>query len=775
METDRTAGRPHSSHWGAFTARMVEGRLEVRPFAEDPDPSELLENIPAAIAHPARLRKPLIRRGWLQKGPGPDERRGSDTFVEVEWDEALARTAAELGRLGAGAELPQDGPLPGARVFGGSYGWSSAGRFHHAQSQVHRFLNTVFGGYVASVDTYSSGAGSVILSLVYGEATKLNRDHPYLRDLAETTELVISFGGLPLRNLAVSSGGNSQHIGKALLEGAAARGCGFVSVSPLADDVPDLPGLTRIAPRPATDTALMLGMAYRLQATDRVDRAYLAKYTTGYDAFEAYLTGRSDGVAKTPEWAGAICGVPADVISDLADRAAGNRTLINVTYSLQRAENGEQPVWMALTLACMLGQAGLPGGGFCYGLGSIGNVGKAPLAVPLPTLPQGRNRVGDFIPVARISDLLLNPGGRYTYKGKERRYADIRLIYWAGGNPFHHHQDLSRLRVAFGRPETVIVHDNAFTASARHADIVLPATITAEREDIGAGGNDPFLVPMPPLTNPYGEARDDYDIFTDLAERLGCRERFTEGRDTQAWLRALYEPTRQALTDVAGEAPDFDAFMQGAELSLPVRNQVGKIAKFHQDPEAAPLDTPSGRIELFNETVAATGLPGHACWIEPEEWLGGPLAARHGFQLVANQPAHRLHSQLDFGATSMAGKADGREVARLNVEDAARLGVTDGDVIRLFNERGSVLAAARPSEAVSAGVVQLSTGAWYAPEHLGDAGLTCVNGNPNAVTSDRPTSVLSQGCAGQLCLVSVEKWTGPVPPAKPHSALLELD
>ncbi len=767
---DDTAYRQHSSHWGAFSARMDGDRLDIRPFEADPDPSPLLANIPASLDHPARIRKPLIRRGWLEDGPGPDRRRGSDAFVEVEWEEALQRTARELRRLGASPVLPEEGPLPGARVFGGSYGWSSAGRLHHAQSQVHRFLNSVFGGYVASVDTYSSGAGSVILSLVLGNAIRLNRDHPYLRELGEDTELLISFGGLPLRNLAVSAGGNSRHVGRSVLQQAAARGCGFVSVSPIADDFSDLPGVTRIAPRPATDTALMLGMAHRLHETGKVDRAYLERYTTGYPAFEAYLTGNADGVAKTPEWAEAICGVPACEIAALADRAAKSRTLINVTYSLQRAENGEQPVWMALTLACMLGQGGLPGAGFCYGLGSIGNIGKEALAVPLPTMPQGRNRVDDFIPVARISELLAKPGEPYTYKGETRRYADIRLVYWAGGNPFHHHQDLSRLKEAFSRPETIILHDSVFTASARHADIVFPATVTAERDDIGAGGNDPYLFAMQTLAEPFGEARDDYAIFADLAGRLECGGIFTEGRDARGWLQAMYEPTREALEKLGSDAPSFEDFMQGGRIDLPVRDAPGLVARFHQDPAAAPLETPSGRIELFSETVAGAGLPGHAAWLAPAEWLGAPMAERHPFQLVSNQPATRLHSQLDFGATSMAAKEKGREVARLNREDAARLGIGAGDVIRLHNERGSVLAAARPSDAIMPGVVQLSTGAWYAPEDLPGAGLACVNGNPNAVTCDAGASALSQGCAGQLCLVSLEKWEQPAPEAWPHKA-----
>src|SRR5439155_25834308 len=137
---------------------------------------------------------------------------------------------------------------------------------------------------------------------------------------------------------------------------------------------------------------------------------------------------------------------------------------------------------------------------------------------------------------------------------------DVKLVYWAGGNPFHHHQDLGRLRRAFARPDTVIVHESAWTATARHADIVLPATITLEREDIGATAGDPLMIAMHRAVAPYREARDDYDIFAGLAERPGIAETFTGGRPARQWLEQIYEPTRRPLAPRGLHAPAFDGF-----------------------------------------------------------------------------------------------------------------------------------------------------------------------------------------------------------------------
>jgi biotin/methionine sulfoxide reductase len=392
-------------------------------------------------------------------------------------------------------------------------------------------------------------------------------------------------------------------------------------------------------------------------------------------------------------------------------------------------------------------------------------------AVPGPTLSQDRNTVADFIPVARIADMLLNPGSTYRYNGETRTYPDIRLVYWAGGNPFHHHQDLNRLRKAFARLDTLVVHDLAWTATARHADIVLPCTMTLEREDIGYSFNDPLMVAMHQIAEPFGLARDDYAIFSDLAERLGAGGAFTEGRTARQWLAHLYEPTRAALEAQGLSPPSFEDFWERGSVVLPQHaDDGGLLRRFREDPTGRPLPTPSGRIEIFSEKIASHGdadCPGHPVWLAKTDvpQPGSPLF------LVANQPMTRLHSQLDFGGYSANAKYRGREIARMHSRDAELRGIKDGDIIRVFNARGACLAAVRVTDAIAHGTIQLPTGAWYDPMDPDEERPLCVHGNPNVLTRDVGTSSFAQGCTGQLTTVQVERFTGNLPPIRAFEAM----
>ncbi|MEM7427057.1 MAG: molybdopterin-dependent oxidoreductase [Pseudomonadota bacterium] len=747
-------------HWGAGVAEIENGVLKrVGPHLDDPDPSLINENIAGSTYGRARVLRPAVRKSYLENGFSRATRnRGEEPFVEVSWDQALDLVADELGRVrstyGNGA------------IFGGSYGWASAGRLHHAQSQLKRFLNTA-GGFVRSEGNYSYHAALILMPHIVGNFRDHVKEATRWTTVAAEGQLVVMFGGVPLRNAQVSGGGIARHTLKNDLLACKKAGVEFVNFSPLRTDAIEELEAEWLAPRPGSDTAIMMGLAHTILAEELHDREFLDRYTVGFDRFAAYLTGHNDGTAKTAEWASALSGIPAGRIRRLARDMAAKRTLICTAVGLQRADYGEQPLWMTVTLAAMLGQIGLPGGGYGIGYAADASIGTVNRPVPWPHFPMGLNPVSDYIPVAAIADMLLCPGQPYAFNGKTRTYPDIQLVWWAGGNPFHHHQDLNRLRQAFQKPETIIVSEINWTATARHADIVLPVASAMERSDFGAGNQDRAIIPMPKAVEPPGEAREEYWIYSELEKRLQLNGAFSKNRSSREWLEDMWDQLAKRTKGKADLPQKLDSFLAGGIVTLedPEPNAVF-LSAFRSDPEANPLTTPSGRIELFSETIDGFGYddcPGHATWLPPREWLGDGKAKTYPLHLISGQPETRLHSQYDNGAFSLSKKVAGREPVLINSADAADRGIGDGDVVRLFNDRGECLAGAVVTDDVRAGVVFLWTGAWYAPD-FAHGNHRDVHGNPNVLTHDLRTSSLSQGPAAQSALVQLERFQDEPPP-----------
>jgi biotin/methionine sulfoxide reductase len=270
-----------------------------------------------------------------------------------------------------------------------------------------------------------------------------------------------------------------------------------------------------------------------------------------------------------------------------------------------------------------------------------------------------------------------------------------------------------------------------------------------------------------------GEARDDYEIFQALARRLGVAEAHSEGRtSSRQWLEHLYEESRKRSAKAGVALPPFTQFWRDglAEAKGEPREPV-MLAAFRADPEENRLETPSGKIEIYSETIASFDLddcPPHAAWLEPAEWLGGRTARRHPLHMLSDQPTDKLHSQLDHSPHARSTKIKGRQPITIHPQDAAARGIADGDLLRVFNDRGACLAAAHLSDRIRRGVVRLSTGAWFDPADAGSNLPLEKHGNPNALTLDIGASKLSQGCIAQTCLVEIERFDGPAPPVTAH-------
>ena len=596
--------------------------VALHPVADDPDPSPIGIGMPRAQNDAWRILRPAVRRGWLDGDGGAA--RGQDAFVEVGWDEALDLAARELARVKA-----EHG---NASIYGGSYGWGSAGRFHHPQGLLHRFLN-FHGGYTASVNSYSCAAMEVILPHVIGGASDaIYSSAPHWDEIAEHTELIVAFGGLALKNTQINSGGLARHVARGRAAGRARGRRRLRQREPRARRHRRAPGRRWIAPRPNTDVALMMGLAHSMIAAGTYDRDFLRDCCVGWDELEAYLTGASDGMRRDAAWAAAICDVEQSAIEELAAEMTARRTLVTVSWSLQRADHGEQPFWMGVALAAMTGSMGRPGGGFGTGYGAIHSVGLQPDRHRITALPQGPNPVTVACPSRASPTCCSSPGGRSTTTAGASTFPDIRLVYWCGGNPFHHHQDLNRLARAWQRPETVIVHESWWNPIARFADIVFPAATALERNDVAAGWADSWISAMHQAVVPPAEVCTDYETLCALAERLGFLDEFSEGRDGDEWVRHFYESTRENLRGEGVDLPEYEEFWAAGRVEMPTppRHRALDFAALRADPAAAPLPTPSGRIELASATIAGFGYddcPGHPAWLEPAEWLGSRARA----------------------------------------------------------------------------------------------------------------------------------------------------
>ena len=229
---------------------------------------------------------------------------------------------------------------------------------------------------------------------------------------------------MPLKNGQINQGGLGRHTQRQAILDARAAGVAFVNVGPLRSDLLEGAEAEWLALRPSTDAAVLLGIAHTLYEEGLYDRTFVERYTSGFDRFLPYLTGAEDGTPKSADWAAAISGLPAESLRSLARRMAATRTMLSVSWSLTRQDHGEQTFWAAITVAAMLGQIGLPGGGIGFGYSALNSIGQHYAKVPGAAVPQGENPVEDFIPVARISDMLLSPGASFDYDGGTYRYPD---------------------------------------------------------------------------------------------------------------------------------------------------------------------------------------------------------------------------------------------------------------------------------------------------------------------------------------------------------------
>ncbi|MDW1899292.1 trimethylamine-N-oxide reductase TorA [Vibrio sp. Vb1337] len=775
------------SHWGAFRAHIYAGKVqEIKPLELDKNPTEMLNGIKGIIYSPSRVRYPMVRLDWLKKHKYSADTRGNNRFIRVTWDEALDLFYRELERI-----QKDYGPWA---LHAGQTGWNQTGSFNNCTAHMQRAVG-MHGNFITKVGDYSTGAGQTIMPYVLG-STEVYAQGTSWSEILENSDNIVLWANDPVKNLQVGWNCETHESFKYLaqLKEKVAKGeINVLSVDPVKNKTQRYLENDHLYINPLTDVAFMLAVAHVLYNENLYDKKFIDTYCLGFEEFIQYVQGKTkDKVEKTPEWAAAICGVKADKIREFARMLVSGRTQILMGWCIQRQEHGEQPYWAAAVVAAMVGQIGLPGGGISYGhhYSSIGvpstgfaGPGGFPRNLDQGMKPKWDNN--DFngysrtIPVARWIDCLLEPGKEINYNGGKVKLPDFKMMVISGCNPWHHHQDRNRMKKAFRKLQTVVTIEFAWTATCRFSDIVLPACTQWERNDIDVYGSysNKGLIAMHRLVDPLFQSKPDFQIMSELTQRFGRSEEYTRGMSEMEWIESLYNDCKKA-NEGKFEMPEFNEFWEKSVLDFGEGKPWVRHADFRKDPELNPLGTPSGFIEITSRKIGRYGYEHcqeHPMWFEKSERShGGPGSDKYPFWLQSCHPDKRLHSQMceseEFRATYAV---QGREPVYINPADAKAKGIKDGDLVRVFNGRGQLLAGAVLTDSYPRGVVRIEEGAWYGPLNEKE-GAICTYGDPNTLTQDIGSSELAQATSANTCIVDFEKFTGKVPPVTSFGGPIEV-
>jgi anaerobic dimethyl sulfoxide reductase subunit A len=679
------------------------------------------------LTNPARLGYPMKRAG----------RRGEGRFERISWDEAIDLVAANLQRV-----VARHGP---ASVYI-NYGTGDCGLVS-GHSAAQRLMN-LLGGYLARYNDYSSACLAYTAPFVTGY-----RDTSSYQTLV-CSKLIILNGFNPAETVFET---NSTYY----LARAKEAGARIVVIDPRLTETAATFADEWLPIRPTTDAALLVAMAHVLITDGLSDRAFLDRYCVGFDeqhlpagipagsSFESYVLGRSDGVPKTPEWASGATGIEPNAIRRLA-RQYGSLRPAQLLQGLgpQRHAHGEQSVRAGIALACMTGNLGVPGGGWG------GGEGVRRLGIPVASLPTGANPVKQRIPVFLWTDAVVRGTEMTAADGVENGplRTNIKFIFNLGSNTLlNQHADVNRTaRILADESlvEFIVVSDQFLTPSARFADLVLPADHSLERADIGVPwSGERYIVFGNKVAEPPFECRHDYWWLSRVAERLGVGEAFTEGKTEEEWLREIVRHAREADP----EFPSYEELSRRGEYRKDPEEYVA-FEKEIRDPEAHPFPTPSGKIEIFSKTLwdmHRADIPAVPQYIPAWEGPEDASSVRYPLQCIGPHSKRRTHSTWD--EDPWMEEAEPQEMW-INPADAAARGIAAGDRVKVFNDRGALLARARVTRRIRPGVVAIPQGAWYTPGKDG----VCRRGCINVLTSQRPTP-LAHGNAQHTIRVGAQR------------------
>ena len=669
------------------------------------------------IYHQDRLLYPMKRTG----------ERGEGQWEQISWDEAMETIITRLTRI-------KDVYGNSAIFYGGG---GHMGALHTAGS-LAKALN-MFGGYTASYGNISSEGAVWAVMATYGDVM-VGHSRPDMLN----SKLIIMWGWDPVR--MVSGTDTITNLIK-----AKEQGIPIISIDPRYHDSAQTLATEWIPIIPGTDAAMMVAMAYVMIQEDLQDQAFLDKYTVGFEKFRDYVMGNEDGIAKTPEWASGICGVPAAKITELARRYATTKpACLMDCQGPARAAYGEQYNRCAITLTAMTGNIGKPGGSACGGLMGIpyGHMFRSAgvPGVKNPVEAGGSSVRGTLDLNLRLERRIhVNRWWDAFLKGKAGGYpADIKAAWFAGGNPLNQHGNANKGVQALKSLEFFVVQDIFITPTARYADIVLPVKTFAEKNDLTRPWpSGPYLCFANQAIDPLGECKSDWEIGNLFAEKLGY-ENFNDKTEDE-WLRAFVATNPEYKEHIK----DYDEFKEKSIHRIDLPEPYIAFKKQIDDIENNPFATPSGKIEIFSQRLAdldnASTPPVPMYIAEGREDRHHPLAAKYPLQMLSPHPRVRVHSTLQN--VDWLDEVD-PHVMWINPVDAAARRIRDGDPVFVYNDRGRIAIKAWVTRRIIPGVVCIYEGKWFEPDAEGIDRGGCVN----TLTDD----TYSPGGAAALKTVLVE-------------------
>ncbi len=672
-------------------------RIETDPVADTADQYALRaclrgRSYRQMVYHPDRLKYPMKRVG----------KRGEGKWERISWDEATTLVATEIKRI-----KEKYGALSIHPIYATGNSGLNAGR-----NWMTRLLGLYAGDYLGYYGTYSSGQTRYATPFTFGSSNSGN----HRADL-QNSKLIILMGHNPAETVF---GTNSMYYYRKAKE----AGAKVIVIDPRYTDTAVALADEWIPIRPTTDSALLDAMAHVIITENMHDQKFLDKYCLGFDeehmpegipagnSFKSYILGQADGQPKTPEWAEKITGIPAARIRQLGREYGSIKPAALIQgFGPQRHANGEQSVRSATVLAAMTGNIGIKGGW-------ASGAGYPPSTVTMGSIPQkggGKVMISCFLwseAIVRGKEMTKE---KDLIQGADKLPSNIKCIFNLAGNALlNQHADINGTKKILQDDslcEFIVTSDIFMTPSAEYSDLVLPSVTFYERENIVTPwGHGEYAIYMNPVIKPLHDCRDEYDWITDVAEKLGVKDQFTEGKTAADWMKYCTEAAAKAHPDF----PGYETFKKTGIYRRKVAKPEIAFEKQIADPEKNKFATPSGKIEIFSKQLfdrkQPDTVPAVPKYVAPFDGLSDPLIKKYPLQMTGYHYKRRVHSTHDNNPWMTEAS---RQEVWINPIDAEARSIQNGDQVKIFNDRGATLVPAKVTPRVMPGVIALPQGAWH--------------------------------------------------------------